>query len=335
MDYKDYYKILGVPRTADEKAIRRAYRKLAKESHPDLHPGDAAAAQRFKDVAEAYEVLGDADKRAKYDKFGAAWRDAERAGAADGFDWSQWGGAPGGRRPGGGGARSNVRNLSPEDLEAIFGQGGGGGFSDFFESLFGGSQSGGQGGGAQGGRRARPGAAQQQAQLSRGADLEAAVPISLAEAFSGTARQLNVDGRRIEVRIPPGVKTGSKVRVRGEGQAGQAGAGDLYLIVEVTPDARFERDGDDLRGRVKVPLYTALLGGEVIVATLAGPAHLTIPPETRNGQRFRLAGKGMPQLRAPETRGDLFVTVEVELPRDLTDDERRLLGELAALRAAG
>lgn len=327
MDYKDYYRILGVPRTADDKAIRRAYRKLAKESHPDLHPGDAAAAQRFKDVAEAYEVLGDADKRAKYDKFGAAWRDAERAGAADGFDWSQWGGAPGGRRAGGPAAgRTNVRNLSPEDLEAIFG-GGGGGFSDFFETLFGGA--------AGGGRRSPGGAAQQAARLSRGGDLEAAVPISLAEAFAGTARQLNLDGRRIEVRIPPGVKTGSKVRVRGEGQPGQAGAGDLYLIVEVTPDARFERDGDDLRGRVKVPLYTALLGGEVAVPTLAGPAHLTIPPETRNGQRFRLAGRGMPNLRDPQARGDLFVTVDVELPRDLTDEEKRLFGELATLRSGG
>ncbi len=320
MNVKDYYTILGVPRSADDKAIRRAYRKLAKENHPDLHPGDAAAAQRFKDVAEAYEVLGDADKRAKYDRFGAAWRQAERAGGADGFDWSQWGGGPGGRQPGGpGGGRTHVRNLSPEDLESIFG-GGGGGFSDFFETLF--------GGGAGRGR----GAAAPSARLGRGGDLEAAAPITLAEAYTGTTRQLQLDGRRIEVRIPPGVKTGSKVRVRGEGQPGEAGAGDLYLVVEVQPDGRFERDGDDLRTRVAVPLYTALLGGEVAVPTPAGPAQLTIPPETRNGQRFRLAGRGMPRLRAPETHGDLFATVDVVLPRDLSDDEKRLLAELARLR---
>lgn len=341
MDYKDYYKILGVPRTADDKAIRRAYRKLAKESHPDLHPDDKAAAQRFKDVAEAYEVLGDADKRAKYDKFGAAWRQAERTGGADGFDWSKWGGAPGGQRgraPGG--QRSTVRNLSPEDLEAIFGRGGGGGFSDFFESLFGGGIGGGVGGDpTMGGRTTRGGAqhAARQAMPSRGGDLEAAVPISLAEAYSGTARQLQLDGRRLEVRIPPGVKTGSKVRVRGEGQPGQAGAGDLFLIVEVQSDPRFQRDGDDLRTTVRVPLYTALLGGEVDVPMPGGgaSARLTIPPETRNGQRFRLSGKGMPKLRAPESRGDLFVTVDVELPRGLSDEERRLIGELAKLRAGG
>lgn len=341
MDYKDYYKILGVPRTADDKAIRRAYRKLAKESHPDLHPDDAAASQRFKDVAEAYEVLGDADKRAKYDKFGAAWRQSERAGGADGFDWSQWGGAPGGRRAGApGGGRTNVRNLSPEDLEAIFGRGGGGGFSDFFESLFGGGMGGGMGGGAgddaQAGRRSRVGGSRQAAMPPRGGDLEAAVPITLAEAYGGTARQLQLDGRRIEVRIPPGVKTGSKVRVRGEGQPGQAGAGDLFLIVEVQPDPRFQRDGDDLRAAVKVPLYTALLGGEAAVPMPDGSssARLTIPPETRNGQRFRLSGKGMPKLRAPDTRGDLFVTVDVELPRDLTDEERSMFETLAKLRPA-
>lgn len=320
MNVKDYYAILGVPRGADEKAIRRAYRKLAKESHPDLHPGDAAAAQRFKDVAEAYEVLGDAEKRAKYDRFGAAWRQAEGAGGADGFDWSQWGGGPGAPRRGApGGGRQSVRNLSPEDLEAIFG--GGGGFSDFFETLFGGG----------GGGRARHGAAPS-ARLGRGGDVEAAAPITLAEAFAGTRRQLQLDGRRIEVRIPPGVKTGSRVRVRGEGQAGEAGAGDLYLVVEVAPDARFERDGDDLRTRVAVPLYTALLGGEVTVPTLAAPARLTIPPETRNGQRFRLSGQGMPRLRDPASRGDLFVTVDVELPRGLSDDEKRLVAELAKLR---
>ncbi len=170
----------------------------------------------------------------------------------------------------------------------------------------------------------------------RGGDLEAAVPITLAEAYGGTARQLQLDGRRIEVRIPPGVKTGSKVRVRGEGQPGQAGAGDLFLIVEVQPDPRFQRDGDDLRAAVKVPLYTALLGGEAAVPMPDGSssARLTIPPETRNGQRFRLSGKGMPKLRAPDTRGDLFVTVDVELPRDLTDEERSMFETLAKLRPA-
>lgn len=318
MEYRDYYRVLGVPRDADQDAIKKAYRKLARQHHPDRNPGDAAAEERFKEAAEAYEVLGDPEKRAKYDRFGAAWQQRERAGGAEGgFDWSEWTSAPGGRgRPGAAGARGGATRLSPEDLESILG---GGGFSDFFEALF---------GGGLGGRATGP------APRARIANAEHPVRVSLAEAAAGTTRRLDVDGRRLEVTIPPGVRTGSKVRMRGEGPPGPGGArGDLLLVVEVAPDPRFERDGNDLRTTVSIPLHVAMLGGEVRVATLQGEGHLRIPPETPDGKRFRLRGKGMPALRGG-ARGDLLVAVAVELPRGLSDEERALFERLRELREA-
>lgn len=320
MEYKDYYKVLGVPRDADQAAIKKAYRKLARLHHPDRNPGDAAAEDRFKDAAEAYEVLGDAEKRVKYDRFGAAWQQRERAGGGaggagggggGGFDWSDWtAGSGGGRQPGG------ATRLSPEELEAILGQGG---FSDFFETLF---------GGGLGGRASRA----PQRPVARIANAEHPVRIALHEAASGTTRRLDIDGRRLEVTIPAGVRTGSKVRMRGEGpQAADGRRGDLLLVVDVEPDPRFERMGNDLHAVVAVPLHTAMLGGEVPVETLAGQGHLTIPPETQNGRRFRLRGKGMPALRGG-ARGDLIVAVEVQLPHHLSDDERALFERLRELR---
>jgi curved DNA-binding protein len=314
MEYKDYYQILGVNKKADEKEIKRAYRRLAREFHPDVNPGDAQAEDRFKEINEAYEVLSDPEKRAKYDQFGSSWRQYQRAGGdPSGFDWSQWvgGGAPRGTRVEFGG-----------DIGDLFGGTGAGGFSDFFSALFGdmGMRSGGFGR-RSGGR-------------ARGQDLEQPVKITLEEAFQGTRRLLEKNGRRLEVKIPRGVKTGSRIRVSGEGAAGGGGmpAGDLYLKVSVAPHAVFSRKGDDLHREIDLDLYTAILGGETVVDTLDGRVTLRIPPETQSGRVFRLRGKGMPNLRNAARRGDLYVKVQVRLPERLSDQEKGLFRELANMR---
>lgn len=319
MEYKDYYKILGVDKNADEKEIKKAYRKLARQYHPDVNPDNKAAETRFKEANEAYEVLGDPEKRQKYDRLGANWNAYQSAGRdPSGFDWSQW------TTGGPGGARVNVQY---GDLNDLFGQGG---FSDFFQSIFGGM--GGQYSGAaspfgQGG--------QYQPRPARGRDLEHPVEITLEEAFHGTQRVLSMDSRRIEVKIPPGVRTGSKVRVAGEGYpgAGGGGSGDLFLVVQVAPHPVFERKGDDLQTEAQVNLYTAVLGGEATVPTLTGKASLSIPAGTQPGQLIRLRGQGMPKLRAPDERGNLLVKVQVRVPRQLGEQERQLFQELASLAA--
>jgi len=313
VEYKDYYQILGVDRDATEDEIKRAYRRLARKYHPDVNPGDKAAGERFKEINEAYEVLSDPEKRRKYDRLGAAWQEWERMGGRPGdFDWSRWvSTAPGGQRV-------YVRYGTAEDLEDLFG--GSSPFSDFFTQIFGGL------GGAPGGFEFRT-------RSRRGQDLEQEVEISLEEAYHGTTRLLQKDGRRLQVKIPPGAYTGLRIRMAGEGGPGAAGGepGDLYLRVRVAPHPRFERRGDDLYTTVPVDLYTAVLGGKVRVETLSGPVMLTIPPGTQNGQTFRLRGKGMPKLRRKGQYGDLYARVEVRLPTRLTPRQRELFEELRRL----
>lgn len=307
MEYKDYYKILGVDRNASEEEIKRAYRKLALKLHPDKNPDDKRAEERFKEVNEAYEVLGDPAKRAKYDRFGSSYRAYERSGGQpNGFDWSQWSsGFPGGV------------HVEVGDIGDMFG----GGFSDFFNTLFGGM-----------GQAAGPRQARARRTTTRGRDIEQPVTITLAEAYNGTTRSLRRNGKVLEVKIPPGAKTGTKVRVSGKGEQGRGQAGDLYLVVQVAPDARFERRGDDLYTTAEVDLYTAVLGGEVKVATLKGDVVLTIPPGSQPGQTFRLAGRGMPSLKKKKKRGDLYVRLRVNLPKDLTTRERELFKDLAKIK---
>ncbi|MCZ7571062.1 MAG: J domain-containing protein [Ardenticatenaceae bacterium] len=302
MEYKDYYKILGVSRKADQKEIKRAYRKLARQYHPDVNPGNQAAQERFKEINEAYEVLSDPDKRAKYDHLGADWKRYQQAGGPGGFDWSQYAGGPRG------GARAEYGDF--------------GDFSDFFESIFGGV----------GGPSTR--STRTRTVPQRGRDLEHPVDVTLREAYSGTNRQLTMNGEVFEVTIPPGVKIGSKVRYSGRGQPGIAGGptGDLYLIVNVLEDPMFERKGDDLFVEVPVDLYTAVLGGEVRVPTLAGDVMLQVPPGTTGGRRFRLRGKGMPQLKNPSEYGDLYAVAQIEVPRDLSEQERKLFEQLRTIR---
>jgi curved DNA-binding protein len=320
MNYKDYYKILGVDRKASQDDIKKAYRKLARKYHPDMNQGDKVAEEKFKEIGEAYEVLSDPEKREKYDQFGASWQQYSRSGGRpEDFDWSQWtSGAPGGG--------TQTRSMSQEEFERMFGGGGLGDFSDFFEMLFGGlgQRSGGFG------TRERPAG-----RPVRGRDSQQTVRITLEDAFRGSNVSLQwEDGRRIAAKIPPGVKTGSRVRLSGQGEGAASGgqAGDLYLNIEVAPHAVYSRDGDDLKINLPVDLYTAVLGGSVNVPTLERSVELTIPPGTQNGKVFRLRGLGMPQLRKPEERGNLFVTVQVQLPSDLTPQERELFEKLRQLR---
>ncbi|HKY84760.1 MAG TPA: J domain-containing protein [Anaerolineales bacterium] len=302
MEYKDYYKVLGVERGADEKTIKRAYRRLAVRFHPDKNPGDKSAEDRFKEINEAYEVLGDPTKRAKYDQLGASYEAWQRRGAPGGFDWSQWmRGAPGGA-PGG------VR-VEMGDLEGLFG----GGFSDFFQAIF----------------AEMAGAS---AARSRGRDLETPVRISLEEAFHGTRRQVRRDGRALDVKIPAGAHSGTRVRVAGQGESSRGSSGDLYLVIDVADDPRFARDGDNLQAEFEVDLYTAILGGEAHVPTPAGPVVLKIPAGSQPGQTFRLKGRGMPGLRKPALKGDLYAKLKLVVPRDLSAEERKLFEQLAALR---
>lgn len=310
MEYKDYYKILGVDRNASDEEIKKTYRKLALKYHPDKNPDDASAEERFKEINEAYEVLGDSKKRVKYDQLGSSYKAWERTGRDPGnFDWSQWAsGFPGG---------GNV-HVEVGDLGDMFG---GGGFSDFFNAIFGGGAAQAAGGFGRQARTAR-----------RGRDIEQPIAISLTEAYSGTDRTIQRDGRRLEVSIPPGSRTGTRVRVSGKGEPGAAGSGDLYLRVKVEDDPRFKRQRDDLRTKVNVDLYTAVLGGEVELPTLGGDVILTVPPGSQPGQTFRLKGRGMPSLKDPSKRGDLFAELIVNLPERLSDRERELFDELAALK---
>lgn len=324
MDYKDYYRILGVSKDAKQEDIKKAYRKLARKYHPDVNPGDKSAEEKFKEVNEAYEVLSDPAKREKYDRFGAYWQQYTRSGGQpQDFDWSQWTAQPSGR--------TYTRTVTPEELEQIFGGafgrsagsdfGGMGGFSDFFEMLFGNL-----------GGSVRRGAG---TRSTRAGDTEQPVQISLEDAYRGTTVSLQwEDGRRIEAKIPPGVKTGSRIRLSGQGRASPSGGqpGDLYLKIEVLPHPTFTREGDDLKITLPVDLYTALLGGEVKVPTLDRPVDLTIPPETANGKVFRLRGLGMPNLKNPQERGNLYVTVQVQLPRNLSQKEKELFRQLRDLR---
>jgi curved DNA-binding protein len=304
MEYKDYYKLLGVERQSSAEEIKKKYRKLALELHPDKNPGDKKAEDRFKEINEAYEVLGDPEKRAKYDQLGSSYNAWERRGGQPGnFDWSQWtGGIPGG------GVRVEVGDLG--DMM--------GGFSDFFTSLFGGI------GAPSPGRRG--------SLAGRGQDLEHPITITLQEAYSGTSRTLQLAGKRLEVKIPPGARNGTKIRVSGKGGSGQRQSGDLYLVVSVEKDARFERKGDELHTKIPVDLVTAVLGGEVRVPTPIGEVVLTIPAGSQPGQTFRLKARGMPNLKKDSQHGDVFAQLVVQIPDSLSERERELYEELLKLQ---
>lgn len=302
--YKDYYKILGVDRNASEKDIKQAYRKLARKYHPDVNPGDKAAEDKFKEISEAYEVLSDKDKRAKYDQFGQYWQQAGQAGQ------------PGAGQP-------------PPGWEEGFGgfdfgaEAGEGGFGNLFDLLFGE----GRGGAATRDRRQRTWTP------TRGRDLEYEIEVTLEEAFSGATKIININNRRIEVKIPKGVKDGSRIRLAGQGEPSRGTQrGDLFLIVKMRPHPKYERREDDLYTDAPVPYTTAALGGEIQVQTLSGRVNMKIPAGTSTGQTFRLAGQGMPKLQGTGS-GNLYVRIKVMVPKTLSQKERELLEELARLQA--
>lgn len=311
MEYKDYYKILGVNRDAKDEEIKRAYRKLALKYHPDRNPNDKQAEEKFKEINEAYQVLSDPERRARYDQLGESYARWQQRGAPGGFNWDEWV-----TMPGGGNVRVEVGNI-----EDLFG-GGLGEFSEFFRRIFGGMQ----GYSSADFRRKAAGGRTAQAPI-----YESDVRISLLEAFHGTTRRIELDGRRLEVKIPPGARTGTKVRVADAVVTPDGRKGDLYLKIEVEEDPNFERKGNDLYTETEVDLYKAVLGGEVSVRTLTGSVILNIPPGTQPGQTFRLAGQGMPVIKEPHSRGNLFVRVKVRIPRNLTPEQRQLFQKLASL----
>jgi len=323
LEFKDYYATLGVAKTASEKEIKQAFRKLARKHHPDVNPGDKAAEAKFKEINEAYEVLGDPPKRKKYDELGANWRayeQAERAGGPNPFA-GQW-------NVNVGGAQGGFRTMTQEEMEEMFGDQNP--FSDFFTTFF--------GGGFGGGEASARGATRGRSRVRQGRDVEHEIELSLEDAYHGTMRRLSLkhDGhaRSVDVRIPAGVGDGSRVRISGEGEPGTGGAasGDLYLRVRLAPHPLFERKGRDLYVKVPLPVTTAVLGGEVEVPTIAGkPVRLRIPAVTQSGQVFRLKGYGMPAVNKNEEKGDAYARVEAQLPTQLTPEERAHYEALAKL----
>jgi DnaJ-class molecular chaperone len=319
MDFKDYYSTLGVQKSASEKEIKQAFRKLARKYHPDVNPGDKAAEARFKEINEAYEVLGDPATRKKYDELGANWRlyeQAEAQGRPNPFGGQWTAGAPG--------STGGFRTMTEEEMEEMLGDANP--FSDFFNTFFGG-----QFGGQSGARSSR-------ARQRKGRDLEHELSLTLEDAYQGATRRLSLKhngrSRTVDVRIPAGVGDGSRVRVPGEGEHGSGGAtaGDLYLRIRLTPHTSFERKGRDLHVRVPVALTAAVLGGEADVPTLAGKAvRLRIPALTQNGQVFRLKGYGMPTVGKPEDKGDVYARVEVQMPTQVSPAEREHYQALARL----
>lgn len=314
MEYKDYYSLLDVDRTASQNDIKKAYRKLARKYHPDLNQGDNASADKFKVLNEAHEVLSDPEKRKKYDQLGSQWQQHQgEGGRSEDFNWGEWQSASN--------QGQTYRTVTPEEFEEMFGAEGG--YSDFFENLFG-----------QGTRRhTNGGVGDQRFHFEEpprsGRDLEHALQVTLDEAFNGTKRTLEwEDGRKIEANIPRGVKTGSRVRLKGQGGPGIGGeSGNLYLTIEVLPDHRFQRDKDDLKTTIAVDLFTMLLGGKVAVSSIDRTVNLDVPAGTRNGRVFRLSSLGMPKMKHPDERGDLYATVEVVLPQQLTSEEKELVGQ--------
>jgi curved DNA-binding protein len=300
--YRDYYETLGVPRGASNEEIRRAYRQLAREYHPDVN-SEPGAEERFKEIAEAYEVLRDPEKRERYDRLGSNWRAGDDVSGAAGF---------GGRRPDRGGF---------EEVRFDFGNGGGfsgfSGFSDLFEEMFGGGP-----GGAGFGRGFGPG--------GRGADLGTELELSLEEAVRGGHRWVRLaDGRSLEVTIPPGVRDGQRIRLAGEGNrgTGDGPGGDLFLRVRLRPHPRFRIDGDDLRAQLNVSPWEAALGATVELPTLDGRAQVKVPAGSSCGRRLRLRGEGMP--RRGGGRGDLYAEVRIAVPKKLGRAERKAFEELA------
>ncbi|MCM4169119.1 Curved DNA-binding protein [Arenibacter antarcticus] len=296
MKFIDYYKILGLDKNADQNDIKKAYRKLARKLHPDINPNDKEAEHKFKDINEANEVLSDPEKRKKYDKYGKDWQHAEE------FENAQRSGRASSR---------HGRQAHSQDFE-------GGDFSDFFESMFGGA------GGFQNARSTR----------FRGQDYNAELKLHLRDVYKTHKQTLTVNGKKIRITVPAGIENGQTIKINGHGGPGQQGGpnGDLYITFSILNDTRFKRDGNHLYSTVDLDLYISLLGGEITVDTFDGQVKLTVKPETQNGTKVKLKGKGFPVYKKEGTYGDLFITYKLITPTHLTEKEKALFKELVDLR---
>jgi curved DNA-binding protein len=312
MEYKDYYKILGVKKDATKEDIKRAYRKLARQHHPDINPNNKQATAQFADINEAHEVLSDDDKRRKYDVLGADWQKYQNAGPQGagpqtGFDWSKY--SDGGN----GGSYETFDG----DLNDLFGEGG---FSDFFQNIFG-SRRGGAGG-------------KSRSFSTRGQDYQAEIFLDLEEAYGKTVKTIGVNGQNLRITLEPGITDGQTIKLKGKGGPGRNGgkSGDLFITLKIKPHPAYKREGNDLFMDVPVDVYTAMLGGEQTVKLLSGSVKLKIPPGTKGGTVFRIKGKGFPEYGKNGTCVDLFLKVELEIPKELSGEERQLVEKLAQMR---
>lgn len=304
MDYKDYYRTLGVERNASDKDIKQAFRTLARQYHPDVNPEQEAEA-KFKEINEAYTVLSDPEKRRRYDDLGLSYQNWQHSGKRNtGFDWGSW---------------TQTSRSNRVETEQSSGR-----FSDFFNSLF----------GAEAPRRPSPPAEPYPNKSPiRGTDQEMELTVALEEAFAGATKHVGRGNRSFTAHIPPGVQTGTRIRFPGQGERGFAGGqpGDLYLTITVMEHPKFERRGDDLHTEIDVPLYTAVLGGEVRIPMLNTDVRLRIPPNTQSGQVIRLKGRGMPLLRQEGEAGDLYARVLIKIPDGISPEEQELFRRLADL----
>jgi curved DNA-binding protein len=294
MAFIDYYKILGIPKNATEQEVKKAYRKLARKYHPDVNPNNAEAEKKFKEINEANEVLSNAENRVKYDKYGKDWKHAEEFEKARAQQQSQ-----------------NSRQSYQGGRAQFEGED----FSDFFNSMFGGSAS-------SGGAR------------FKGQDVKAELQLNLTDIYTTHKRTLTVNGKDIRLTIPAGIKNGQTIKIKGKGGQGMNGGpnGDLYIKYNIVNNTTFKRDGDKLYSTAKLDMYTALLGGDLMVETFTGKVKLKVKPETQNGTVVKLKGKGFPKYKKEGEFGDLFITYEVALPTKLTEKEKQLLAELQKMR---
>jgi len=297
MEYVDYYKILGLDKSASTEDIKKAYRKLARKYHPDINPNNKEAHKKFQEVNEANEVLSDPEKRKKYDQYGKDWKHAEE------FEKAR--------------QQQKQRTYSGTGEEQFFGGGAEGNFSDFFESLFGG-----------GGRRER------RETKFRGNDYEAQLQLSMREVYTTHQRTLTLNGKNIRITIPAGVEDGQKIRLKGHGAPGVNGGlnGDLYITFVIEDDPQFKRLGNDLYTTAEIDLYTAVLGGETTVETMSGKLKLKVPPGTQNDARTRVRGKGFPVYKTDGQFGDLYIIYKVKIPTNLSEKERELFTQLSKQR---
>ncbi len=315
MDFIDYYKVLGLDKSASKAEIKKAYRKLARKHHPDLNPDDKEAQRRFQQINEANEVLGDPEKRKKYDKYGKEWQHADayeeaqkRQSASGGFAGG-FGGRSGGGFGGGGDYRSSG-NFSESE------------FSDFFESMFGGAAGGSTRGRSRGSHQ------------FKGQDFNATLRLNLTDILTSQKQTIDLGEKKIRLTIPAGVDDGQTIKIKGYGAAGMNGGpkGDLYLTFEIFNNTAFQRVGDDLYKTEEIELYKALLGGEIQVDTLSGKVKLQVKPETQSDTKIKLKGKGMPKYKKENQAGDLYITYKINLPKNLTDKEKELFTQLSKLR---